>query len=204
MTDLELAQVCAATYQPGIQWEKMWFQDEIWCAAKRSASGALICAFRGSETVEDWFDDLKVMPVDEKPLGFVHKGFFDGMRDVLAEWRAFAQSEPAWMTGHSLGAARACLMAGLLTAMPGEVPPLGLVGFGCPRPGFAKLGRIVRKGGYPVRIYENEGDPVPDVPWLMGLYRHVTQVTQVKVPATAGDSSIFAAHHIQHYVTAMS
>jgi hypothetical protein len=69
-----------------------------------------------------------------------------------------------------------------------------LVLFGCPRPGFAKLREVVSGNCDQIDTFRNRADPVPIVPYLLGLYRWVKDPMEVysttapKLPS--GDHSI--------------
>lgn len=202
MTDLELAQAAAACYEPvGAGWERVWLLGGVWMAYK-----APILAFRGSVDAEDWLRDLRAIPAYQSDIGWVHAGFMAGMRDAFMEWRSAFPSTSPWLVGHSLGAAHASILAALLAAS-GAPLPQGLVVFGCPRPGFFKLRRTIRSGKFPVRVYSNRGDPVPDVPvpfWHLLPYRHPAKPIMLNAGAALGDSSPLAAHHMARYVEGIS
>ena len=81
------------------------------------------------------------------------------------------------LTGHSLGAARACILAGELAALSRPIAELIL--FGCPRPGFATLASMVQQSVQRIASYRNGNDPVTQVPWLLGWYKHVVEPTAI-------------------------
>ncbi len=133
-------------------------------------------AFRGSASTLDWINDGRAFPVEDPELGYCHAGFLSGVRRLMAETDIVghivslrAAGTPVWLTGHSKGAAEATLLAGFLTAWGN--PPAGLVTFGSPRAGSARLAKLLDP--VPTWRYVSRGDPVPKVPWLGGIYRHV-------------------------------
>lgn len=197
ISDLALAQACADIYDKGIAWDSLWFADDVYVGLRRAEEFDII-AFRGSETPEDWVRDFKGWPEKHPELGYCHDGFLDGMDDVAKEIAPVTGGRPLAVTGHSLGAARALILAGLLTTF--RRPPSIVVTFGTPRPGFAKLSRILNGGGFPIRCYKNRSDPVTDVPWLMGMYRRPVEQTMLDVAPLAGDIGPLADHHIGLYL----
>ena len=47
----------------------------------------IVAAFRGTDELGDWWDNLNALPTDG-PFGSVHKGFQNAMMDVWPEMRA--------------------------------------------------------------------------------------------------------------------
>ena len=140
-------------------------------------------AFRGTDELADWLDNLKVAPVDG-PLGAVHGGFWAALKDIwphmrttLANWRRVRikggkQPLPLWLTGHSLGGAMATLAAA--TLVQAEVPFYGVYTFGQPRCGhgtFARNFNNEAKGRH--FRFHNNNDIVTRVPATLLGYRHV-------------------------------
>lgn len=198
--DIELCQAAADCYSPAGKWEDTFFTSGVWYATRKNSAGERILAFRGSKTIEDWARDLDGWPTRDPQVGWCAEGFHDGMRDVLAAWSKLFALDRCWITGHSLGAARAAIMAGLL-AKRAIISPRGLVVFGCPRPGFGKLKRICQ-GLRVCRVYSNKDDPVPDLPeplWKILPYRHPAKPIMLQAGRTPGDDGPFSAHHIARY-----
>lgn len=201
MTDLDLAKAALECYAASGDWDRVWITGGVWMGWKPP-----ILAFRGSATPEDWFRDLQAVPSYQFDIGFVEAGFMEGMRDAVREWcRTFPSASP-WITGHSLGGAHAAIMAAVLVSLKGILPQ-GLVVFGCPRPGFYKLRRVIRLGKFPIRSYRNVGDPVPDVPlpvWRIMPYRQIAKPIMLHAGRAAGDGSPLAAHKMARYVAGLS
>lgn len=198
--DIELCQAAADCYVPAGKFERTFEVSGVWYATRLSRAGERIIAFRGTNDPGDVFTDLRAWPVRDPQVGYCEAGFHEGMREALLEWRRWPQSAPAWITGHSLGAARASIAAAILSLLPRHMP-LGLVVFGCPRPGFSKLRRIVGKLTV-CRVYSNIDDPVPDVPvpiWHILPYRHPAKPIMLEAGKRAGDDGPFSAHHVSQY-----
>ena len=103
------------------------------------------------------------------------------------------------IAGHSLGAARALIAAGLLTAA--KRPPERVLALGCPKPGFQKLSDLILAGGYPVMCVRNGPDPVAAVPLTLPDLPYCKPVADTAIhepPADPADP--FAWHHVQLYL----
>lgn len=196
MTDLELVRAAADTYDPAASWDRVWNADGVWMFYRPT-----VLAFRGSKTPEDWIRDLGALPSYESDIGFVESGFMLGMRGALREWRREYPSVRPWITGHSLGGARAALLAALLVHADFALPQ-ALVTFGAPRPGFFKLRRVLRRGKFPMRAYQNDGDPVPALPpHVCKIMPYIHPETSVPLHVGAGTGTgPLAAHHVRQYV----
>jgi surfactin synthase thioesterase subunit len=116
--------------------------------------------------------------------------------------------------GHSLGGARALIMAALL-ALSGK-PPDRVVTFGAPRPGFVKLADLLapikitayRNGTGAMRSDGSSHDIVTDLPLhIPGFapYIHPREpLTDISVPPKSFDSwGPFAWHHMTLYIDGM-
>lgn len=204
-SDLEVLQVCADTYRDDAQWDASWSTNDIQVRA-RAVGDFDVIAFRGSKSVLDWVRDFQVIPVYHPRLGMVHEGFVQGIEPVVVpRLLKFIQdrNRPYILTGHSLGAARACVVAGLMSITPlfngSTVPPAAVVLAGCPRPGFKTLSEVINSGGGKVRIYKNRRDPVADVPSLLPFW--VKPSADILVDAgDSGEHSLFADHHMPLYL----
>ena len=185
--DTYLAQLCQAAYDPETTWDAKWTSKSVYVYCRKvtefngegSPKTTYIIVFRGSNNLTDWIDDLKFIPSWHKDLGFCHAGFLEDMDVVVGEILALVDGRPLVITGHSLGAARACLLGALLTVL--GVKPVSITVFGCPRPGFAKLRKVLQGGGFPLRSYQNLGDIVTTKPWFMGLYKDPIDFTEIQV-----------------------
>src|SRR3569623_2638848 len=146
----------------------------IYAIGVRDGEGRSFAAFRGTQADDrgDLFDDAQFLPRPWPGVGRVHRGFWracDSLRGPIDDWLGAGPPGALVVTGHSLGAAMATLMAGLY-------PDAELVTFGAPRVGgraFARhfAGRAVRRF---VGCYDFVTALPPPV-WL----RHVAEVLYV-------------------------
>jgi hypothetical protein len=127
----------------------------------------VIIACRGSTVPMDFLKDVEAGLVrGAGPLGTVALGFYDG---VHAAWLSIKPSIPQgyriYIVGHSLGAAHACLLAGVAESTGTHVDCLMVMG--CPAPGDNKLNRWLKRIGRIISIRNVDGmivDPVYIVP----------------------------------------
>lgn len=200
ISDLELARAaCVDIYDGGSQWDDRWELDEIVVARRRiGEEDALV--FRGSQTTEDWLDDLRAIPRRVEGLGTVHDGFYLGLDAVLLAAQPKLGAR-VYVTGHSLGAARAYIF-GLILANAG-LTPRAIVAFAPPRPGYEDFRDRLLWTGAQVRGYHNHFDPVPDVPVFP--FCQPVPLIELNVPADpANPDVVFRAHHGALYVQGVS
>ncbi|CAN5373288.1 hypothetical protein BH10PSE14_BH10PSE14_04860 [soil metagenome] len=146
----------------------------IYALGVRDAAGRTFVAFRGTQADDrgDLIDDAQFMPRPWPGAGRVHRGFwraYDSLRVPIDDWLAEQPSGLLIVTGHSLGAALATLMAGL-------DPAAELVTFGAPRVGGRAFARAF--AGRAVRRYVGCYDFVTNLPppiW----FRHVAKMHYV-------------------------
>lgn len=155
-TAYTLAQLCNLIYDQAEGWDDYWSLDDVVIA--RSGNTLVL---RGSVTTEDWLRDGDAMPVWHSRLGFVHRGFVTGMDDVYAEVKDKVQAGFT-ITGHSLGGARARILAALFAV--NGMPPAKVVTFGSPKPAFINLRRIFEKSPIEHISYRFGRDVVPTLP----------------------------------------
>lgn len=130
----------------------------------------IVCVFRGSDSIEDWFANFQAV-LDPGPLNgtLVHEGFQDALFPaVIAVTNAIdeigVKGRRIWITGHSLGGAMCSLYAGMLIENGYSI--YGIYTFASPRPGddiFANGLNGFMESGPHYRVV-NEGDVVPHVP----------------------------------------
>lgn len=163
---------------------------------------------RGSTTFIDWQRDFDAWadPFHKLSLGHVHPGFLLGMEQILDEARPLIRDRCAVVvTGHSLGAARADILAGLMVL--NGYSPIRVV-FGEPKPGFKDFAAVI--SNVPSAAYCNGDDKghdlVTDVPFSFPPeeYVHPAPLTSLVVsPAPNDDWGVFRYHHWQLYDAAI-
>jgi len=128
-----------------------------------------IIAFRGTSKnrdskwslIRDIISDVNCLPKHHPELGWVPAGFLRaGLRifdDV--ERRIFDKRKPIMVTGHSLGAAVALIVAGMLVSRGYNVSAVR--GFGAPR-----VGKLKVLFGTSVRLFRYGGDAVCLIPFF--------------------------------------
>jgi Lipase (class 3) len=214
LTDLEVATLVNGMYAyPGdapIAWDHLDTgadNDGVYWGLKRQGDLSVV-VFRGSTTAEDFARDAETAFWPDRDLGPVHLGFLQGMKDVWHEVRTNLTAGSWIAAGHSLGAARALILAGI--AKVNGCAPASAVVFGEPRPGFQRLSDILAP--VPIRSYRNTGadghDLVTDVPFYVpGVfpYDHPRPLIDVsESPTDPNDWSPFRYHHMPLYLAAVS
>lgn len=200
LTDADLAELCAASYKPAYQWDNAWSAQDIHVAHKL-IEGIDVIVFRGSVDYIDWVRDFKGIPEKHPRLGWCHDGFLDYMDLVFEEVMAVIGRDII-VTGHSLGAARASILAGLLVSHGSKL--VARVVFGEPRPGFNQLATILRQSGAQLRSYRNGSDPVTQVPELFGRYVHPSPLIALHAePQRHDDMDVLRYHDIDLYLSAL-
>lgn len=200
-SDLRCAQLSAAIYDAGGTWDHRWEVQGIVCGHVHE-DGVDVLAFRGSVTVEDWMDNADAWPRWDRELGFVHRGFLDGMDALLAQViPVLTPGCPIAVTGHSLGGARARIAAAKLLVR--KFPVSRLVTFGSPKPAFVNLARVIQKAGIDHRSYRNCNDPVPLVPGILPEWQHTEPWTALAARPGREDLDPLRDHFIARYVEAL-
>jgi triacylglycerol lipase len=151
----------------------------------------VVIAFRGTESIRDFIQDAKFKRValefpssgisctqafskDRLPTvkyGNVHRGFKEALESVWLGIRGFIQKHPnakVFLTGHSLGAALAVLLASRLEVSGHNIR--AVYTFGCPRVGNSVFARIANDRFNHFRM-RNNNDAVTRLP-PRPLYKH--------------------------------
>lgn len=164
----------------------------------------LVVAFRGTNELGDWLDNVAVLrsppavvcetfagwiasdaaAPTRAPLGRVHRGFLRALHDIwgpmrrtIDQFRTTGQS--VWVTGHSLGGALATLAAADLIEED-RVPVYGVYTFGQPRCGDAGFARTYGlEAGRRSFRFQNNNDIVSRLPQRFMGYRHVPQLVYI-------------------------
>jgi Lipase (class 3) len=208
ITDFDIAALCAGIYAtpgtPPVVWDHFdpGGDDDI-CWALKRFPGLDVIVLRGSITLQDWLLDLRADAVPS-PLGMVDSGFYAFMPEMWQDAKPMLTQPRVVVAGHSLGAARAAILCGLMTL--DKMPPVARVVFGEPKPGFVELAKIIE--GTTGRSYRNgdatHHDLVTDVPFSFPplQYVHPTPIIPITVEPPADTFSslgVFAWHHASLY-----
>lgn len=203
--DVDLVNLCNDIYNTTEGWDHLdQGKDDFIYWALRKLDGVDVVVFRGSITKMDWFRDLKAAPV-KTDIGEVHDGFHEGMEKMWAELKPMI-SQPVMVTGHSLGAARADILCGLM--LRDGIKPIRRAVFGEPKPGmtdFCKKVAAIPGASYCIKLSNVRYDYVTSVPltlWPFDLFERPTPL--VYVQASSDDQTPFGLHHIQLYQSAVA
>lgn len=143
----------------------------------RDTDAGLCVAFPGTDNIDCWEADLKVLPINVPGIGRVHQGFWRAWTDIAVPVLAAINGRPVTFVGHSLGAAIA-IMAGTYLTVNGN-PPVAVYGFEPPRISPDINIRTILTN-VPVHLYKNGLDIVPDLP--LGWY-HAALVVGIGKPS---------------------
>ena len=140
---------------------------------------AVVLTFRGTESIADWMtDSYALLTPMEEVSGKVHSGFlwaldlvWDDILQILQKVQK--NSQPLWITGHSLGGALATLAA-IRLAMNLDKPINGVYTFGQPRVCDRNLARLLNQE-LKTRFFRfvNNNDIVTRLPTREMNYSHV-------------------------------
>ena len=148
--------------------------DDTQCFVASSA-GAVVVAFRGTESTGDWLANLNVLGTSQ-PYGIVHRGFHTGFTVVKSRIEQELRRLPdrkVVLTGHSLGGALATIAA---AEWQGVFPIDAIYTYGQPAVGRGNFPAFMRKHyGEIFYRFVNDDDIVPLVP---PGYRHVGRLYQ--------------------------
>lgn len=202
LTDSNLCDLCADCYSATETFDRVIDIAGVWAGVK-FYDDCVAIAFRGSITINDWLRDFHGRIFQDAELGGVEEGFLLGIRDAKAHLdKVIPFGKPLYITGHSLGAAHACIFAALWHLSEEITTAIAL--FGCPRPGTDMLRGLL--SATPIRSYRNGSDPVPELPLTLpgAPYCHVRDLITVREAPTGDDLWHFAAwHHIELYQAAI-
>ncbi len=191
MNALQAAQLCASSYDVNTSdLFTHWFNIAGVAGGVNYIGSDTVLVMRGSDDIEDWLRDLSVWP-EQTPDGIVDAGFNEGLDEFLNAVTP-AMKGKLILAGHSLGAARCCLIAAKIHADR-------MFLFGCPNVGFSDLRDRVKKSQVIIENYRNGFDPVPLVP---PLYEQIVEPVQLK-PAHTFDDPI-QYHMIDEYVATLN
>lgn len=187
ITTADLVLLAKDIYLPPVAypWDSYWTKDAV-VAGHKILNGVHCISLRGSAKAIDWIRNFEALPEYTPDLGYVYTGFFDGMRDTAQEVMSMLAAEKiseVCITGHSLGGARARILAALLLLE--GITVLRLSVFGSPKPGYAKLASIVA-GCKIHESFRNGHDVVPLLSDIGDDWVHTEPWTVINVQPTAG------------------
>lgn len=210
LSDLDIVNLCADIYNDPQPSYWSYFEtgtaDDSICYGIRRVDGIDYVIFRGSLSIIDWVrdGDWWSKPTTDPRLGEVWPGFVAGMSDAWNEIQRHIGAKVV-VGGHSLGAARASVLAGYM--LVDGCKPLARVCFGEPNTGLPKFCSFVSQ--LPGRTYRNFGDAghdhVTDVPYnVPRVFPYGKPATKINVTAVPSGPIIdelgfFSWHHIQLY-----
>ena len=164
---------------------------------------AVIC-IAGSDDLQDWFDNFKIISEHIPNYGKMHFGFYESFCDINIElsrcMSKIDRRKPIKVIGHSKGGAIAEIISFYLrnTARFDDVE---LFTFGSPRVGKGEWHRRFLESGIKYSRYVNGKDPVPRVPRNYMGYIHVSDPKLMQDGwfswLWVGD---FADHSIKRYI----
>lgn len=140
-------------------------------------------AFRGSDEVRDWIDNINTIPISAL-FGKFHRGFYGALERIWPDISSYYQSrrlelkqidskpKGLFLTGHSLGGAMATIAASRLIEK--DYPFTGVYTFGQPRAVTAATADVFNARARS-RFYrfQNNNDIVTRLPARMMGYSHV-------------------------------
>lgn len=212
--DVAMARLTAAAYDPDYtDWHFQGVTDGVWWAISYEEPITRLI-FRGSADPLDWERDFNVsawLSHEHPRLGLVHAGFLTGMDLVYAQVRPLVKHHFLYIGGHSLGAARTTIIAGMFVdgGFPGTIRRIC---FGEPktsvRSGYRGLIELVQDhhvSSVSFRNTDGRGfhDEVTDLPPM--LYSHPTPLRDIVIPNAPKHRlrSPFQLHHMSLYLQAV-
>ncbi len=176
-------------------------ESEPFGFAARDPQGAVYLAFRGTDTAQDWLDDLQLHQQHypwQPDVGLVHGGFlklYASLRDLAMQAvDGLHPSGSLWVCGHSLGSSLSSLAVLDMRARWPDLP-LQHYNFASPRLASPTFARYYNSLNVPTFRVVNDSDVVPDIPpgvvdtWL---YQHLGQA----VTFTASYASLAGVHSL--------
>ena len=171
-------------------------------------NGFWVVACRGTYVFQDWLHDLNarpMVPTSHPAFGQVHRGFYLGTPeawDIIRSILIGRDLARIIFAGHSLGAARANLLAAHAVAV--GLSPVMTLCWGEPRSGFPQLATFLK--GVPGRSYVNVvngiADGVTQLPPPVGYVHRVTLTTINSGGIDPLNVDPFARHHFDLYLAA--
>lgn len=200
----QIVQACVDMYddEKRDQWLHYWETNNVHIGHKKIDDFDLFIP-RGTQELEDFVRDVVALPVWHSQLGFCHGGFLIGIDEAFEEIKSVAGGRNI-LGGHSLGGARARLLAGLFVC--NGVPYDSLIVCGSPKAGMENHKRLIEKYGRPHLSFRNRNDIVTEVPWTWPpIFDFVHSEEYISVSAAPTDTSFEALrdHSAELYARAV-
>lgn len=139
----------------------------------------LCMAFRGTDQIADWLDNINVF-TEADGAGKFHRGFLRSVDDIWHDmWAHYLtlfrdKPRPLFLTGHSLGGAMASIVAARLTRQ--DQPFVSCYTFGQPRAMTLETSELISVlAGKRMYRFQNNNDLVTRIPTRSMGYSHVGQ-----------------------------
>jgi len=205
-SDGELVRYAAATYLPEAQPFIEDIDHSIRVFLTTRQDGLNVFAIEGTHSPLGWALDFFGLRTEDQQgfehatLGWLHGGFYDAAVAALPRLALEAVRGPYVITGHSLGAALALLIGGLLIQDEklGVSHPIKICAFAPPRVGGKLFVETVMT--VPLSAYRFGNDPVPEIPIALPGFPY-EQVPLIEIGSPKLDP--FACHSIANYVAAV-
>ena len=165
-------------------------------------NGELLVSHRGTRAPQDWIRDFMAWTTEDHilvphdALGPLHYGIYEAALTIISQIESVVGDRPHYQVGHSLGAALAILVGGIMTAR--GKPPVQIFAFEPPRVGTSKLVNIVQPL---TQAWRYGDDPVTEVPLTTLLFPY-EQVTLTRIGAPMQPPT--ACHAIANQVAVLA
>jgi hypothetical protein len=204
ITHLKLARLSNEIYNnpKHFKWDNYWQHDDVVVGHLKVCNEDII-VFRGTDNVKDALRDLSFWPKKHLKLGYCFDGFLTGLDDVFEETKAVV-GENVYITGHSLGGARARLLAALYII--NSLPVKELCVFGSPKPAYKKVAQIIQNSDTKHISYRHSADLIPKQPptlWPFLRYIHTEQWIELQGDAASSEFKDVEDHMMVRYIKAL-
>ena len=187
MTPYEAFLFAQAIYSPiqTAMYEHVITVGDLTAGLATDFDGNSVVALPGSQRRIDFENDADMLPFDAGALGLVHTGAYRGMPSLFEAIRPYLAGDIS-IVGHSLGGMRAGLLAGMCAI--DEIPVARLFMYEPAKPGYVRLGDLVRAHVPFILGTRNARDIVPDMPldWPFP-YRQIVDLVDLDHPAPGID-----------------
>lgn len=211
-TDLALVKAAAATYDPAAIPDFVDINKAIRVFVTKRDDGLQIIAIEGTHSPIGWALDFIAAATEDQQgmnhatLGFIHAGFYGAALTALTRCSLVAAAGPYAICGHSLGAALALLIGGLLSQdeLNGRsLAPVKIGAFAPPKVGGAQFIKAI--SAIPFCAYRYGNDIVPTVPLTVRPWLPYEQIPLIELSDTNMPRlGVFQSHHIDNYVAGVT